>query len=191
MKGDGTELRACTPTPAPKRTETSSPRCRKRPVRTARPFGKASSRPDLARRSAEAAPDTVWTGPGVILDPAEAHVPASEKLRGTAVPTPFSYGFEGSAASRPRGAPSGGTSAQDLAFLLPYRFRDAKIRARQPARLMPNPCDIFRGGPVRRSPASPRARARGRWDPSKQRRPLRDSPEELDLVRQTVVKTEF
>ena len=63
-----------------------------------------------------------------------------------------------SAVSRPKGAPSGDRSRQDLAFLLPYRFRDAKIRAREPARLMPNPCDIFRGGPVRRSPASPRAR---------------------------------
>ena len=73
-------------------------------------------------------------------------------------PTLFSCGLQGSAASRPRGAPSGGRSLQDLAFLLPYRFRDAKIRTREPARLMPNPCDIFRGGPVRRSPASPRAR---------------------------------
>ena len=160
MKGDGTKLRACTPTPAPKRNETSSSRSTKRPVRFARPPGKPSSRPDLARRSTRNAPDTVWTGSGVILDHAGGHVPASAKLRGTAGPPLFSCGLQGSAASRPRGAPSGGTSAQDLAFLLPYRFRDAKIRTREPARLMPNPCDIFRGGPVRRSPASPRERAR-------------------------------
>ena len=70
----------------------------------------------------------------------------------------FSWCLQGSAASRPRGAPTGGISLQDLPFLLPYRFRGAKIRTREPARLMPNPCDIFRGGPVRRSPASPRAR---------------------------------
>ena len=159
MKGVGTELRACTPTPAPKPNETSSPWCRKRPVRTARPPGKPSSRPDLARRSTRNAPDTVWTGSGVFLDPAGGHVPASAKLRGTGGRPSFSCGFEGSAASRPRGEPSGGISLQDLAFLLPYRFRGAKIRAREPARLMPNPCDIFRGGPVRRSPASPRARA--------------------------------
>ena len=191
MKGDGTELRACTPTPAPNLTR-----------RAARGAGKGRFVPQDLRESLHLV--QIWLGarPGPLRTrcgpvPAwfwilqEATYPLPRSYVAPRCPTPFSCGFEGSAASRPRGEPSGDRSLQDLVFLLPYRFRDAKIRARQPARLMPNPCDIFRGGPVRRSPASPRARARGRWDPSKQRRPLRDSPEELDLVRQTVVKTEF
>ena len=108
--------------------------------------------------------------PGRLRTPSGPHSASSWTLQEATYPLPRSYvepvnhllfscGLQGSAASRPRGAPSGGRSLQDLAFLLPYRFRDAKIRTREPARLMPNPCDIFRGGPVRRSPAFPRARA--------------------------------
>ena len=158
VRGYGTKLVACTPTPAPKLPRRAARGTGKGGVRTAKPSGKPSSRPDLARRSTGAGPDTVWTGVGVVLDSAGGHLRPFPALRATSGPYAFLVVFAGFLSVPPKRSASGGRSLQDLAFLLPYRSRHAKIHTREPARLMPNPCDIFRGGPVRRSPASPRAR---------------------------------
>ena len=122
--------------------------------RFVRSLEKVPSRPDLFRRSTGAGPDTVWTGVGVVLHSAGGYLRPFPALRATSGPHAFLVVFAGFRSV----PPSGGISLQGLPFLLPYRFRDAKRRTREPARLMPNPCDIFRGGPVRRSPASQRAR---------------------------------
>ena len=159
-RGEGVlyETQGLTPPQPPNVTRRGFRGTRKDRVRLARSLEKASSRPDLARRSTGAGPDTVWTGVGVVLDSAGGHLGPFPALRGTSGPYAFLVVFAGFLSVPPKRSASGGRSLQDLAFLLPYRSRHAKIHTREPARLMPNPCDIFRGGPVRRSPASPRAR---------------------------------
>ena len=59
---------------------------------------------------------------------------------------------------------SRGRSLRDLAFLRPHRFRDAKIRTGQPARLRPHPA-IYSGGHQFGGPRLLRVRARGRMGP--------------------------
>ena len=84
-RGEGVRYgtQGLTPPQPPKVTRRAFRGTRKGRVRLTRSLEKASSRPDLARRSTGASPDTVWTGVGVVLDSAGDHLRPFPALRGT------------------------------------------------------------------------------------------------------------